>query len=71
MKWQFAPQPPYLVEAEITQRDQFNNDEVDISETIVRETIQNSLDAAVDDPCRVKVSFRWVDQTNGTSSILY
>ena len=65
MKWQFVPQPQYLVEMGVTQRDQFNNDEVDISETIVRETIQNSLDAAVDDPCQVKVSFRWLDKSQG------
>lgn len=65
MKWHFSPQLPEHVETEITQRDQFNNDEVDISETIVREAVQNSLDAAVDDPCRVKVSFVWLDKEKG------
>ncbi len=50
MKWHFSPQLPDQVETEIIQRDQFNNDEVDMSETIVREAVQNSLDAAVDDP---------------------
>ena len=68
MKWRFSPQLADQVETEITQRDQFNNDDVDISETIVREAIQNSLDAAVDDPCRVKVSFRWIDAEHGLSS---
>lgn len=67
MKWRFPLLPNNLVESEVTQRDQFNNDDVDISETIVRETIQNSLDAAVDDPCQVKVSFRWVSKENGLS----
>lgn len=65
MKWHFSPQLPDQVETEVTQRDQFDNDEVDISETIVRESIQNSLDAAVDDPCRVKVTFRWVSKDEG------
>jgi hypothetical protein len=64
-KWHFSPQLADQVEAEITQRDQFDNDDVDISETIVREAVQNSLDAAVDDPSRVKVTFRWVDRKNG------
>lgn len=67
MKWHFSAQLPDQVETEITQRDQFNNDDVDISETIVREAIQNSLDAAVDDPCRVKVTFRWIDEEHGLS----
>ena len=46
MFWHFSPLLADQVETEITQRDQFNNDDVDISETIIREAIQNSLDAA-------------------------
>ena len=65
MKWYFSPQLPGQVETEVTQRDQFSNDEVQLSETIVRESIQNSLDAAVEDPSRVKVTFRWLDKSNG------
>lgn len=65
MKWYFPPQLPGQVETEVTQRDQFSNDEVDLSETIVRESIQNSLDAAIDDPSNIKVSFRWLDKTRG------
>ena len=65
MKWYFSPQLPGQVETEVTQRDQFSNDEVQLSETIVRESIQNSLDAAVDDPSRIKVTFRWLDKSNG------
>jgi len=68
MKWRFSPQLADQVETEITQRDQFNNDDVNISETIVREAIQNSLDAALDDPCRVKVSFRWINAKHGLCS---
>lgn len=65
MKWHFSQQLSDQVENEVTQRDQFNNDDVDISETIVREAVQNSLDAAVDDPCQVKVIFQWVDKESG------
>ncbi len=65
MKWHFSPLPADQVAADITQRDQFNNDEVNISETIVREAVQNSLDAAVDNDGAVKVSFKWVDKESG------
>lgn len=71
MKWHFSPQLSDQVETEITQRDQFNNDEVDISETIVREAVQNSLDAAVDDPGNVKVTFRWLDKNDGIDSSFF
>jgi len=45
MAWQFIPHPPSMVENNVTQRDQFRNEEVELSDTIVRESIQNSLDA--------------------------
>jgi len=45
MKWQFEEFPKSLVETEVTQRDQFRNDDVDLADTLVRETVQNSLDA--------------------------
>lgn len=67
MFWHFSPLLADQVETEITQRDQFNNDDVDISETIVREAIQNSLDAAATDPAQVRVSFRWMDRSSGLS----
>ena len=44
MKWHFFPQPLNLVETEVTQRDQFRNDDLDLADTIVRESVQNSLD---------------------------
>jgi len=66
MKWYFSPQLPGQVETEVTQRGQFSNDEVDISETIVREAVQNSLDAAVNDRCRA--TFRWLDKSDGLDS---
>ena len=43
--WVFEPLPPALVEQEPTQRDQFNNDEVGLSDALVREVVQNSTDA--------------------------
>lgn len=64
MKWHFVPQPRNLVETEITQRDQFRNDEVDLSDTIVREAVQNSLDASIGDN-QVRVNFRWVNGRSG------
>ena len=68
MKWQFSPQLPGQVETEVTQRDQFSNDEVEISETIVRESVQNSLDAAVHDPSQVHMTFRLLDEADGLES---
>ena len=65
MNWFFSPQLPGQVETEVTQRDQFSNDEVQLSETIVRESIQNSLDAASDDSSHVTVKFRWLDESDG------
>src|ERR1041385_7391895 len=44
--WEFEDLPAPLVEQELTQRDQFNNDEVELAEALVREVIQNSTDAS-------------------------
>lgn len=41
-----------------TQRDQFNNDDVDLVDALVRESLQNSLDAAAEDTVRVRFSLR-------------
>lgn len=68
MKWLFIPVHPGQVENEITQRDQFNNDSVSLSESLVRETVQNSLDAAVSSDAQVKVVFRWITQEDGLGS---
>jgi len=59
MKWHFIPLPANQVETEVTQRTQFNNDEITLAETIVRESVQNSLDAAATSST-VTVAFRWV-----------
>ncbi|UAA39630.1 hypothetical protein KIH87_04540 [Paraneptunicella aestuarii] len=63
MKWKNIPLRAEEVETEITQRDHFNNDDVDLSDTIVREAIQNSLDAA-NEPV-VEVHFRFIDKSKG------
>src|SRR5262245_49264458 len=53
--WQFEERNPKYVEQELTQRDQFNNDEVTLADAIVREVIQNSADAALGDrPVKVR-----------------
>lgn len=55
-RWQFNKADPSDVRQEITQRDQFNNDDVSLPEALVREVIQNSLDARIGSGS-VKVSF--------------
>lgn len=59
--WQFEPLSAALIEQEPTQRDQFNNDEVLLSEALVREAIQNSFDARDDESAPVKVRFAIID----------
>ena len=44
--WKFEERPEHLLEQDLTQRDQFNNNYVGLSEALVREVIQNSTDAA-------------------------
>ena len=43
--WEFNKADPSSVRVEVTQRDQFNNDDVGLAEALVREVIQNSSDA--------------------------
>jgi len=61
MKWQFEEFPKSLVETEVTQRDQFRNDEVDLADTLIRETVQNSLDARAGNGAPVTVRFAFLD----------
>jgi len=73
MKWRFDHYPRNVVQVGITQRDGFDNDSVSLAETIIREPVQNSLDAAFKDWAlkhsklcqksdeQVKVVYRWVD----------
>ena len=68
MFWNFPRQPASMVEQDITQRDQFSNDDVALSETIIRESVQNSLDAAAVDGEPVSVSYRWLTSEEGLDS---
>lgn len=58
MHWEFRPLTPDEVETEVTQRDQFHDDLVGLSDTIVREVVQNSLDAKRDKKIVVSFSIR-------------
>lgn len=48
--WEFNKVDPSSVQIDLTQQDQFNNDDVPLSEALVREAIQNSSDAEPDSP---------------------
>ncbi|WP_223478072.1 hypothetical protein [Oricola indica] len=57
--WEFNKRRASDVDVGITQRDQFNNDEVGLSEALVREVIQNSSDAQNSDaPVKVRFSIK-------------
>ncbi|MBP3127362.1 hypothetical protein [Thalassospira sp. ER-Se-21-Dark] len=55
--WEFNEADPSSVRVGVTQRDQFNNDDVGLTEALVREVIQNSSDAGVGET-PVKVCFQ-------------
>lgn len=57
MEWFFRDISDDPSEKELTQQDQFNNDEVVLAEALVRETIQNSTDARLADNVPVRVHF--------------
>ena len=52
-----------------TQRDQFNNDDVELVDALVRESLQNSLDAADDEIVRVRFSLHRPDDA-GRAALL-
>lgn len=57
--WEFNTANPSDVRVEVTQRDQFNNDEVGLGEALVREVIQNSSDAGLPSgPVKVRFALR-------------
>ena len=59
--WEFNSIDPSSVRQEVTQRDQFNNDEVGLAEALVREVIQNSSDArSGSEPVKVRFSLKTV-----------
>ena len=57
MHWYFRDISDDPSEKELTQQDQFNNDEVALTEALVRETIQNSTDAQASPSEPVRVRF--------------
>jgi hypothetical protein len=57
VRWYFRDISGDPSEKELTQQDQFNNDEVVLAEALVRETIQNSTDAGLRDEGPVRVRF--------------
>jgi hypothetical protein len=59
--WEFEELLPSYVEQEPTQRDQFNNDDVSLADAVIREAIQNSMDAPADPAQPVKVRFELRD----------
>ena len=67
--WQFNRADPSSVRIGVTQRDQFNNDDVGLAEALVREVIQNSSDAG-SGVAPVKVSFRLRTLNDDESSLL-
>ncbi len=59
--WEFNEADPSSVRVEVTQRDQFNNDEVGLAEALVREAIQNSSDAQLGTgPVKVRFALKSV-----------
>jgi len=61
MRWYFRDISDDPSEKELTQQDQFNNDEVALAEALVRETIQNSTDAQASSDVPVRVRFAIAD----------
>ena len=67
--WEFNKADPSSVRIGVTQRDQFNNDDVGLAEALVREVIQNSSDAGSED-APVKVSFLLKTLNNDEAALL-
>lgn len=60
--WEFNKADPSSVRVEVTQRDQFNNDDVGLAEALVREVIQNSSDAGEGvEPVKVRFAIKTLD----------
>ena len=67
VEWYFRDISDDPSEKELTQQDQFNNDEVVLAEALVRETIQNSTDAGVHGSGPVRVRFALVEPNSAES----
>jgi hypothetical protein len=70
LEWYFRDISDDPSEKELTQQDQFNNDEVALAEALVRETIQNSTDASANGgQVRVRFALRTISTAAKTSVI--
>jgi hypothetical protein len=70
VEWYFRDISDDPSEKELTQQDQFNNDEVALAEALVRETIQNSTDASANGgQVRVRFALRTISTSAKTSII--
>jgi hypothetical protein len=67
VEWYFRDISNDPSEKELTQQDQFNNDEVVLAEALVRETIQNSTDARLNSGNPVRVRFALLEPTSSQS----
>jgi hypothetical protein len=65
MKWLFQEVRPADVESELTQREDFDNDDSGLGDTLVREAIQNTVDALGGNAKKVRIAFRHVDGSDG------
>jgi hypothetical protein len=65
--WEFDQTKASSVRMEVTQADQFNNDEVSLAEALIRESIQNSSDAAIG-AAPVKVRFA-INEVEGARAL--
>ena len=70
MHWYFRGISDDPSEKELTQQDQFNNDEVALAEAIVRETVQNSTDAQAGSNSTVRVRFA-INTINGSDRAFF
>jgi hypothetical protein len=70
VEWYFRDISDDPSEKELTQQDQFNNDEVALAEALVRETIQNSTDARANGGrVRVRFALHTISTPAGKSAI--
>ncbi|MFZ1471271.1 MAG: hypothetical protein WAT09_20165, partial [Paracoccaceae bacterium] len=62
--WTFAERSENDVEQEVTEVDQFNSETVDLQETLIRESAQNSQDARAGvEPVRIRIGLSSPERT--------
>jgi hypothetical protein len=65
--WRYSPIPDDQVAPDVTQRDQFNNDSVELKQAIVREGTQNSTDQPSGaDPVHIRFAIRTLSDSEAT-----